>query len=363
MSFRRQSAVGRTGPAPGRAGFTLIEVVAALAISAILLAAVYGAFLLYSRIATTAQRPIDQAQIARAVLRQMSNDLRSLVYRPPEQTATDEAAADETAAGGNSASSTSSTSGTGTDGTGTGTGGTGTGTGTTSQNGTGTSPGAGTSGTSGTSTTIAGKETGTTGTAPSMGATSPNLGLVGDATTLVLHVSRPERGLNYFVATGASSVASRTSDLLSVSYFLASRGGGGMAGLVGERVLSETMEKESDGHPIGLARLEGDRLAIEHADIQSDEQTLADAARVIAREVVLLQFRYFDGAGWMTSWDTASQGRLPNAVEVTIGFRPPRRRRQPGERTAIGIVEPVTETITHVIDLPLAGSYAAMQAP
>jgi hypothetical protein len=165
------------------------------------------------------------------------------------------------------------------------------------------------------------------------------------------------------VATGASSVASRTSDLLSVSYFLASRGGGGMAGLVGERTLSASVEKESDGLPVGLARLEGDRLAIEHADIQSDEQSLADAARVIAREVVLLQFRYFDGSAWVTAWDTAAEGRLPHAVEVTIGFRPPRPKRKPGERLSVGIVQPVTEMITHVIDIPLAGSYAAMQAP
>ena len=46
----------------GAAAFTLIEVIAALGISLVLMAAVYGAFLLYSRIMVTAARPIDQGQ-------------------------------------------------------------------------------------------------------------------------------------------------------------------------------------------------------------------------------------------------------------------------------------------------------------
>jgi len=349
-------------PLAGSRGFTLIEVVAALAISVVLLSAVYGAFLLYARVTLTAQRPIDQAQVARAVLKQMSNDLRSLVYRPPETAAASgEAAADES--GTSTSSSSESGTGTGQSASGTGTGGATSGTGT-SQGGAGTSQGAGTAGTAGTSTVVGAEdETATAGQVPSVTSANQSLGIVGDATTLVLHVSRPDRGLSYGLAAGATSVASRSSDLMSISYFLAERSGGGLPGLVGERYLSEFPEKESDSHPVGLARLEGDRLAIEHADVQSDEQSLADQARVIAREIVMLQFRYFDGAAWVTTWDTAAQGRLPHAVEVTVGFRPPKPRKKPGERSAIGIVQPVTEIVTHVIEVPLAGSYAALQAP
>lgn len=344
-----------------RRGFTLIEIVAALSISVILLSAVYGAFLLYARVTQTAQRPIDQAQVARAVLRQMSTDLRSLVYRPPETATTDAAAAaDESSTGSSSTSGTgtgTAISGTSASGTGTGTG-----TGTTSQGGTGTTGTAGTAGTAGTSTVVgAVDQTGTAGQVPSITSANQSLGIVGDATTLVLHISRPDRGLAYGTATTATTAGARSSDLLSISYFLAERSGGGLPGLVGEQYLAAFPEKESDGHPVGLARLEGDRLAIEHADVQSDEATLAQQARVIAREIVMLQFRYYDGTAWVTTWDTASQGRLPHAVEVTIGYRPPKPRHKPGERSAIGIVQPVTEIITHVIDVPLSGSYAAVQ--
>ena len=353
----------------GSAAFTLIEVIAALAISLILMAAVYGAFLLYSRIMVTAARPIDQGQIARAILSQIARDLKSVVYRPPEEAAPD--SGEEAAASSGTSSSTesgSTNSGTsGASGAQSATSGTTTTKGTVGAKGAaGTTATTGTTQQAGTATTTEPmeEETTTGGTvAPTLTSGNSSLGLIGNANTLVMHVSRPERGLSYSAASGATSLASRTSDLLSVSYFLASRGGGGMAGAVGESVTRGQDMRESDGYPVGLARLEGDRLAIEHADIESDDQAMAAAAQLIAAEVVVLEFRYYDGAAWVTEWDTAAQGRLPHAVEVKIGFRPPKPRPKPGERSAAGVVPPVTEYVTHVLEVPLAGSYAALAAP
>jgi len=34
-----------------------------------------------------------------------------------------------------------------------------------------------------------------------------------------------------------------------------------------------------------------------------------------------VQFRYFDGADWVSQWDSAIQERLPSAVEVTLTFQ------------------------------------------
>lgn len=352
----------------GAAAFTLIEVIAALAISLILMAAVYGAFLLYSRIMVTAARPIDQGQISRAILSQIARDLKSVVYRPKEETAQDSgeaATTDSTSSGTESGSTNSGTSGAA--------GAQSSTSGTTTTKGTVGAKGAsGTTATTGTTqqaatatTTEPTEEEATTGgtTAPTLTSGNSSLGLIGNANTLVMHVSRPERGLSYSAASGATSLASRTSDLLSVSYFLASRGGGGLSGTVGENVVRGQDQRESDGYPVGLARLEGDRLAIEHADIESDDQAMAAAAQLIAAEVVVLEFRYYDGSAWVTEWDTAAQGRLPHAVEVKIGFRPPKPRPRPGERSAAGVVPPVTEYVTHVLEVPLAGSYAALAAP
>ena len=38
----------------------------------------------------------------------------------------------------------------------------------------------------------------------------------------------------------------------------------------------------------------------------------------IARDVVFLNFRYFDGNDWLDTWDSTQTGTLPKAVEVTV---------------------------------------------
>ncbi|HLY73643.1 MAG TPA: type II secretion system protein GspJ, partial [Planctomycetota bacterium] len=38
----------------------------------------------------------------------------------------------------------------------------------------------------------------------------------------------------------------------------------------------------------------------------------------ISRDVVYLNFRYYDGTQWLESWDSTQSGTLPQAVEVTV---------------------------------------------
>ena len=96
-----------------RRGFTLFEVVVALALSVLLLAGVYAAMDLYWRFSTTGQEEVERAQIARAVLRRIETDLRSVVYQSPEMTEAAKAAvpAGGTAASGGAASTSRTGSG------------------------------------------------------------------------------------------------------------------------------------------------------------------------------------------------------------------------------------------------------------
>jgi hypothetical protein len=111
---------------------------------------------------------------------------------------------------------------------------------------------------------------------------------------------------------------------------------------------------------VGLARLEGDRMAIDHADLVMDIETLAASAQVIAPEIVNLQFRYFNGLEWVDSWDSTSMDALPLAIEVTIGFQePPDKDDKLADLT--GIVR-IGETVRHVIPVPMAEPYAATSA-
>src|SRR5690606_26884335 len=65
----------------------------------------------------------------------------------------------------------------------------------------------------------------------SSGVTS--VGLIGDSIKLVLHVSRPSRDLEYESIQSGTGLHARTSDLQSVTYFLADPNSSGMEGEVG----------------------------------------------------------------------------------------------------------------------------------
>ena len=42
----------------------------------------------------------------------------------------------------------------------------------------------------------------------------------------------------------------------------------------------------------------------------------------VAPEVAGLEFRYFDGTEWLSSWDSEAEGKLPVAVEIIVAVRP-----------------------------------------
>lgn len=179
-----------------------------------------------------------------------------------------------------------------------------------------------------------------------------NVGLTGDSQTMVLHISRPSRDLDYAGSGSMSSIADRRSDLQSVSYFLAARGSGALASKV-----AELATPSLDAPKIaGLARIEGDQMSIVFADSKSNINEMAGIAEVIAPEVIALQFRYFDGSAWYDTWDSQTSVRLPLAVEMTLGFEiPPNPREEKLRRRTREQV--VGRTIRQVIPVPMAVPY------
>jgi prepilin-type N-terminal cleavage/methylation domain-containing protein len=65
---------------PSRA-FTLLEVLVAIALGAVLLAAVAGAIDLHRKYSFAGQECVEQDQLGRAILRDVESDVRALVYR------------------------------------------------------------------------------------------------------------------------------------------------------------------------------------------------------------------------------------------------------------------------------------------
>ncbi len=297
-------------------GFTLVELLAALAISLLLIAAISAALNIYLRVTTTGQLAVERQQVTRAVLDQMTRDVASIVFRPSD-TLTSEPA-----------TSTSTTGGTGD-----------------------------------VEDEAAMEEDSTSVVVedPSGGVSSTSIGLVGDSQTLLLNISRPQRDLGYTPPLMATSLTTRSSDLMSVSWFLATPGGPGLSGAVGnlaqQRLPASERRSSVYQSAVGLARLEGDRMAIDHADLESDVDALALASQVLAPEVASLQFRYFNGTAWVDSWDSTAMDALPLAIEVTIGYRdPPDKDDRLADLT--GTVR-IGQTVRHVIAVPAAEPNAA----
>lgn len=278
--MRRQSA-------PSRSAFTLFEVILALGLSAVLMGVLAMLVSVQLRVVDRGRANVEEAQLARALLHRIADDLRNTVYSDPSS-------------GQNSASSaTGATSGTSTD----------------------TNP-TGTSGaTAGDTETEASEE---------MGAeTSSGLpGLYGTATRLEIDVSpvlRPDEFRRLAqAASDPTQVVEPPSDLKTVAYFLAEEESG--LGALGT-------QDPSTRH--GLVRRELDRTAAQIAREQAQLQQIDSETEPIAPEVTSIEFSYFDGQEWLEEWDSEAQGGLPTAVEIRLSIA-----RRAWQRTMLDSIDP-----------------------
>lgn len=284
---------------PRPSGFTLVEILLALALMMLVMAAAYSGMVMVQNVNVAGREEAERNQIARALERQFASDIQCLFYlpAPPPAASTSEStgeltstdmgvgAADDPAASDSLSGSSSS----------------------------------------------APESSDSTLEDPLASAVPRSLGVVGDATTLVLHVSKPTRmSLSSFAApnsaptTGSileanlASSTSHVSDLRSISYFLAIPGGGGLPGLLGNSMKSGPALTMEDMGGIGLVRMDGDRLQMEQADATMGGDSFSQQSRLLAPEVTELQFRYFDGAAWLTEWDSELQDALPRCIEITL---------------------------------------------
>ncbi|QDV53134.1 prepilin-type N-terminal cleavage/methylation domain-containing protein [Gimesia fumaroli] len=272
------------------AGFTMLEVILAIGLTSLLLAAIYSALDLYWKYTTIGHQQVERAQIARAVFQKITHDLHSVTY---QQQITEEEESSSSSAEEEEAVEIQVTN-------------------------------------------------------PDDAYTSGNIGVYGDSQSLVLHTSRPARQ-PMLISQNSSSTSSQ-SDLLSVSYFLAVAGSEGLQGAVGDRF----RETSGTGNGTqGLARLEGDRLAMSKADESADYEQLAQQSQLLAPEIGSLQFQYFDGTDWLEVWDSIEYGTVPQAVKVTIGFR--NNEEEQGVLNAVNEkINGFENTFSMVIALPLA---------
>ena len=291
--------------------FTLIEILLALGLSVVLLAAMYTALDFYRQFSSAGRVDIERSQLARAILRKMELDIRSLVYRKQDSdssagqgsTGSDEDEDDEE----NENDSDNEDS-----------------------------------------ITIEVVD-------PVEAYSKNNTGIYGNLQTLVMHVNDPPRLSSMSSVAEGYAYGGRLSDLRSVAYFLAVPGSGGLQGLVGELAGGAGTDESTNSGVQGLARFEGDRLSMTLANEQANLESMAGQTKLLAKEINFLQYRYFDGTQWLESWDSVAVSGLPLAIEITIGFRPAAEQ----SSNAIGDGDSKTSTDVYrlVVSLPLSEPY------
>jgi type II secretory pathway pseudopilin PulG len=83
-------------------------------------------------------------------------------------------------------------------------------------------------------------------------------------------------------------------------------------------------ETTSDGEPLVGGILRTERQAINpfipEEEVPEDQDLLYVRRDLWSHELGYLEFRYFDGVDWSTTWQVTEGNPLPQLVQVTIGF-------------------------------------------
>lgn len=195
---RIRATAGEAARTSQRMGFTLLEVLLALTLSVILLGAIFTAMDQSWRLTSSGRIEMERAQLARALVRRLTVDVRSIAFVPPPVVESEE----------ESSSSPATTTGA-------------------------------------TSTEV--EE-----------VTTSSFGIRGDGLRVEMQISRPRRDLEFAANVDGNTIETRTSDLRVVSYQLGAAGGtAGTAatGLVrteGDRLASLQVENQG-GNELSLS--------------------------------------------------------------------------------------------------------------
>lgn len=270
--------------------FTLIEVIVALSLSLILISAVYSALTIHWRYEEAGRARIDQSQLSLALFRLVTEDIGSVVYSPPR---TDSGDQNDSESFGASSGVSSATPASNTN---------------------------ATSGTSAAGSTVT--PTTSESSSSSSVVASSDLGIVGTAELLQLDISHADQSEELVPGkagvSGTNATRSEVGGQRRVVWGMVTPSRA-LAASSGE---AEPSKQSLTVRP-ALARQMSDRL-IEVVNGPGAEATNLPAAlnetSIIAQEVVSLRFRYYDGYAWVEQWDSTEKGRLPRAVEMTLGF-------------------------------------------
>lgn len=279
-----------------RPGFTLLEVLLASAIALLLLAALYASFDVVVAQSDAGREEVDKNDLARAVVARVTIDIQGAVGPLPPKSGGSSQAAIAAAASTEQADTTADPAAAATP--------------TTSE--------------TGESTESSGATVASTGGDIPFGA-----GLIGNASTMTLFVSRIPQGM--INAELLADATQQHADLRRISYYRGSNG--------------------------GLCRQERPWVTADGVWNSADADRSDEGGDLVAEEITEVQFQYFDGpsGAWVDSWDGT---QLATDGKSLIG--PPR-----AVKMILTIERPGTPTrrFAHVFPLRAATGLTIVEAP
>lgn len=293
---------------PVRAGMTLLELLLALSLTGMVFVAIGMAIDLHLRSIDIGRTETEEAQLARALLRRMADDLRAAVqYQVIDFSSLQSVAPGATDLG--DLQSEDDLVGTGLD-----------------PENLGELIGGG-----GMSTGQA-ADASTSQDIAATAAPAAVPGVYGNQYELQIDVSRlprPDEYQGVMALDAGASPLQIPSDVKTVSYFLRPPDDA-------QAAAPTTQGGFADEAPQGgLVRRELDRAVARLASDSGDGALLDATGDVLAPEVTGLEFRYFDGTQWLFDWDSDAMGGLPAAVEIAIAITP-RRFLESDENSLLG---------------------------
>ncbi len=270
-------------------GFTLLEVLLALALTALILVALGMAVDFHFRVLDTGRAHVEEAQLARVLLRRIADDLRGAVVANVESLSQ---AAQSATSSGDTSSTTKADK----------------------------------SSTYNAQLPSSGNKTGTsTGTVSdalssatdSVGAHATP-GIYGSSYAIQVDVSRlpqPYQLQAFYSNNAETSSPTSYSDVKTVTYMV-----GGTQNDTGINLPAELAGQQ------GLIRCEQDRAVAIYQAEHGGGGTADMSGALLAPEVAGIEFAYCDGTQWLDAWDSTQNLGLPAAVRVTIYVTPIRSK-------------------------------------
>jgi len=154
------------------------------------------------------------------------------------------------------------------------------------------------------------------------GATVPTVpGIYGNQYELQVDVSKLPRIEEYqrlLAVDPSQALVDLPSDVKTVTYYIQDRGLTTAAEVSGPVPELGVAAEEN-----GLVRREMDRSVTQWSLENGNAVGMQQTGDVIAPEVVGLELSYFDGYEWRTEWDSEAEGTLPVAIQLVLVMKPP----------------------------------------